>query len=64
MTINKAVVAGIGLTLLTACTTLEERQRANGEYVYLGEPEGQPFAVPQDLDTPNYNAEYDSSSIR
>ena len=63
MTIKKAIVAGIGLTLLNACTTLEERQRANGEYVYLGEAEAKHFVVPEGLDAPEFSSDYELPAL-
>lgn len=43
---------------LTACTTLEERQKANGNFDYVKATEQAPFNVPDELDKPAVSEDF------
>ncbi|MCV2884051.1 outer membrane protein assembly factor BamC [Aestuariibacter sp. AA17] len=63
MTRISAIVAGIGLTCITACTSLHERQTANGDFEYLEKSRLSSFKVPEELDQPDYSGDYDLPSV-
>ena len=42
-------------TLLTACSSLEEREVASGSFDYVEEQPGQKMEIPDDVDSPNFN---------
>lgn len=63
MTRISAIVACIGLTCLSACTSLQERQRSNSSFEYLQEPESSLYRVPEGLDMPQLVSEYDIPAI-
>ena len=42
-------------TLLTACSSLEEREVASGSFEYIKEQPGQKMEIPDDVDSPNFN---------
>jgi outer membrane protein assembly factor BamC len=42
-------------TLLTACSSLEEREVASGAFDYVKEQPGQKIKIPDDVDTPKFN---------
>ncbi|MBU2877141.1 outer membrane protein assembly factor BamC [Aliiglaciecola lipolytica] len=56
-----AVCLGVGA--LSGCTSLEERQRANGNYDYVEAEEKVPYKVPSDVDTPYLKSDYDIPPI-
>ncbi|MGK0269264.1 MAG: outer membrane protein assembly factor BamC, partial [Paraglaciecola sp.] len=41
--------------LLTACSSLEEREVASGSFEYIKEQPGQKMEIPDDVDSPNFN---------
>ena len=45
----------ITATLLTACSSLEEREVASGSFEYIKEQPGQKMEIPDDVDSPNFN---------
>ena len=63
MTRITAIVACIGLTCLSACTTLQERQRSNSNFEYMQEPSSQKYLVPEGLDTPQVDSEFEIPDI-
>lgn len=46
------------LVVLAGCTSLEERQAANGDFDYLEEPQSATLLVPEGLDAPSENNTY------
>jgi outer membrane protein assembly factor BamC len=42
-------------SLLTACSSLEEREVASGSFEYIKEQPGQKIKIPDDVDSPNFN---------
>ncbi|GAC14530.1 outer membrane protein assembly factor BamC [Aliiglaciecola lipolytica] len=48
---------------LAGCTSLEERQRANGDYDYVDVKEQPRYKVPSDLDTPILQSDYDIPEV-
>ena len=58
--IKSNVIALIVITasLLTACSSLEEREVASGSFDYVKEQPGQKMKIPDDVDTPNFNDAY------
>lgn len=55
MTIRPYLATALAAFVLAGCTTLEERQRANGSFEYLETAETGRFAVPEGVDTPITN---------
>lgn len=59
MTRVSVFVCGLGLTMcLAGCTTMQERQTANGSFEYLEDIEAKQYVVPKDVDTPVTNNAY------
>ncbi|TRY30177.1 outer membrane protein assembly factor BamC [Aliiglaciecola sp. M165] len=56
-----AVCLSIGT--LSGCTTLEERQRANGGYDYVDAKQSERYQVPSDVDTPFIKSDFDIPDI-
>jgi outer membrane protein assembly factor BamC len=52
---NVIAVTVITASLLTACSSLEEREVASGSFDYVKEQPGQKIKIPDDVDTPNFN---------
>jgi outer membrane protein assembly factor BamC len=53
------IVGGVfTLTLLSACTSKQERQVANGDFGYLQEQNVRALKIPADADQPNFNDTY------
>jgi outer membrane protein assembly factor BamC len=48
----------ITATLLTACSSLEEREIASGSFDYVKEQPGQKIKIPDDVDSPRFNDAY------
>ena len=48
----------ITAALLTACSSLEQRELASGSFDYVKEQPGQIMKIPSDVDTPNFNEAY------
>jgi len=48
----------ISATLLTACSSFEEREIASGSFDYVKEQPGQNIKIPDDVDTPKFNDAY------
>ena len=48
----------ITATVLTACSSLEERQVASGSFDYIKEQPGQKINIPDDVDSPKFNDAY------
>ena len=55
MTYKFQLIGVITVTLLTACSSLEEREIASGSFDYVKEQPGQQIKIPDDVDTPNFN---------
>jgi outer membrane protein assembly factor BamC len=55
---NVVTAAVVTATLLTACSSLEERQVATGSFDYVKEQPGQKIKIPDDVDTPRFNEAY------
>lgn len=56
---HKFFVSGaLVVSCLTACSSVEERQIASGDFDYVKEQPGQEFQVPQDLDNPEFSRAY------
>lgn len=55
MTRVSVYVVGFSLTVLSACSSLTDRQRANGNFSYIEEAESTTFKVPEDVDQPVMN---------
>ncbi len=56
---QKAILAVcLGVLSLTACTSLEERQRTNGSFDYVDSNLVEVYQVPNELDKPVLNEEY------
>ena len=55
--IKKIVITACvtSITLLSACSSLEEREVASGSFDYVEEQPGQKIKIPDDVDTPNFN---------
>jgi len=51
-------VAVITATLLTACSSLEEREIASGSFDYIKEQPGQKIKIPEDVDKPKFDDAY------
>lgn len=49
----KAIV--ITATLLSACSSIENREVASGSFDYVKEQPGQKIKIPEDIDNPNFN---------
>ncbi|MFT6988959.1 MAG: outer membrane protein assembly factor BamC [Paraglaciecola sp.] len=49
------VATVVSATLLSACSSIEEREVAGGSFDYLKEQPGQKIKIPDDVDTPNFN---------
>lgn len=58
MTKKLHIVGLLALSVLTACSTVEDRELAGGSFEYLAERPGQRMAVPQGVDTPNFSDAY------
>jgi outer membrane protein assembly factor BamC len=48
----------IAATILTACSSLEEREVASGSFDYVKEQPGQKIKIPDDVDSPKFNDAY------
>jgi len=55
---NVMTATVITATLLTACSSLDERQIASGSFDYVKEQPGQKIDIPEDLDQPKFNDAY------
>ena len=55
MTYKFQLIGVITATLLTACSSLEEREVASGSFDYIKEQPGQKIKIPDDVDTPKFN---------
>jgi len=56
---HKAILAVcLGTMMLTACSSLEERQRTNGDFEYVEANLQEVYKVPANLDKPEINNEY------
>lgn len=53
----------LGLTFLTACTSLKDRQRANGGFDYVDASLQEEFKVPEGLDKPERKRDYEIPEI-
>lgn len=58
MTRVSVVIVSLSLTMLSACTSLKERQAANGNFGYLEDSEAVAFKVPEDVDQPFYDRSF------
>ncbi|WP_340679735.1 outer membrane protein assembly factor BamC [Paraglaciecola sp.] len=63
MTSKFLVCSLVSFTLLTACSSVEEREIASGSFTYLKEQPGQQIDIPAELDTPNFNDSYKLPSL-
>ena len=55
MTYKFQLIGVITATLLTACSSLEEREVASGSFDYIKEQPGQKIKITDDVDTPKFN---------
>ena len=58
MTYKFQLIGVITATLLTACSSLEEREIAGGSFDYIKEQPGQKIKIPEDMDKPKFNDAY------
>lgn len=58
MTRFSGVILGVGLVVLSGCSSLHERQTANGNYDYLESAESVAYKVPADIDNPSQRNDY------
>jgi outer membrane protein assembly factor BamC len=58
MTYKFQLIGVITATLLTACSSLEEREVASGSFDYIKEQPGQKIKIPEDVDQPKFNDAY------
>ncbi|MFT4993881.1 MAG: outer membrane protein assembly factor BamC, partial [Paraglaciecola sp.] len=63
MTFKFSVGGALVVAVLTACSSLEERQIASGSFDYLKEQPGQEILLPDDVDTPNFSDSYKLPSL-
>ena len=45
----------LSLAILTACSSVEDREIASGGFSYLKNEVGQQIKIPADIDTPDFN---------
>lgn len=55
MTYKFQLIGVVTASLLTACSSLEEREIASGTFEYVEEQPGQQINIPEDVDTPLFN---------
>lgn len=59
MTNNTYLLLGVmALSLLTACSTVDDREIASGSFEYINNQPGQSIAVPEDVDRPDFSDAY------
>lgn len=58
MTRFSGIILGSCLIVLSGCSSLHERQTANGDFGYVGSSESVAYKVPVDVDQPNISNEY------
>lgn len=58
MTYKFQLIGAVTAALLTACSSLEEREVASGSFDYVKEQPGQIIKIPDDVDTPKFNDAY------
>lgn len=58
MTRFSGVILGTSLIVLSGCSSLHERQTANGNFDYLNSSESVAYKVPVDIDNPNQRNDY------
>ncbi|MFT6899787.1 MAG: outer membrane protein assembly factor BamC [Paraglaciecola sp.] len=58
MTHKFFVSSALVVSCLTACSSVEDRQIASGDFEYVKEQPGQEFQVPQDVDSPKFSRAY------
>ncbi|MEW9796972.1 outer membrane protein assembly factor BamC [Alteromonas sp. CYL-A6] len=58
MKLSLALVSGLGVLALTACSSQLDRKTASGNYDYLENKERTSLQVPSDLDAPAFSNEY------
>ena len=63
MTFKFSVGGALVVGLLTACSSLEERQIAGGSFEYLKEQPGQKILLPDDVDVPRFSDNYKLPSL-
>ncbi|WP_158968707.1 outer membrane protein assembly factor BamC [Paraglaciecola sp. L3A3] len=51
-------VSAVALGFLTACSSIDENEKASGSFAYLEETPGQKIAIPNDVDTPKFSDAY------
>lgn len=54
-----ALVSGIAAVTLAGCASQVDRKTASGSYEYLKDQEGVAFVVPESVDTPNFEPDYE-----
>ncbi|MFC3095637.1 outer membrane protein assembly factor BamC [Alteromonas sediminis] len=57
------VLLGVGVIALGGCSTIEDRQRASGNFNYVDASVQTPVSVPEGLDSPTYSDEYNIPEI-
>ncbi|WP_339725117.1 outer membrane protein assembly factor BamC [uncultured Paraglaciecola sp.] len=58
MTYKFQLIGVITATVLSACSSLEEREIASGSFEYIKEQPGQKIKIPEDVDQPKFNDSY------
>jgi outer membrane protein assembly factor BamC len=58
MTRFSGVILGTSLVVLSGCSSLQERQTANGNFDYLDSAESVAYKVPVDVQSPRQNKDY------
>ncbi|MDP5029161.1 outer membrane protein assembly factor BamC [Paraglaciecola sp.] len=58
MTLKFFAGSVVSLAILTACSSVEDREVASGGFAYLKNEPGQQIKIPADIDTPNFNDTY------
>jgi outer membrane protein assembly factor BamC len=53
----------VTLAMLSACSSVEDREIASGGFDYLNNEPGQQIKIPADIDTPNFNDTYKLPSL-
>lgn len=63
MTLKFFAGSVISVTILTACSSVEDREIASGSFAYVKDQPGQQIKIPSDIGTPNFNDNYKLPSL-
>lgn len=63
MTLKLFAGSLVSLAILTACSSVEDREIASGGFAYLKNEPGQQIKIPADIDTPKFNDTYKLPSL-